>query len=179
MNRNKIAISGRGVSQYWLVNLETIVSIKDVRVFGREDCCFDVLDGLEVDILDHEMNLVATQATVGKHPLFLNFYFDNVDGSYVRLRAKNDQLALAEVQVMADESKATEYNPVSNLALHKTTDQLTTLYGRGSDLAVDGDLATATFTNKGRAHWMVDLQLSAYITHIYVYNRIDCCRENL
>jgi len=175
---DKLAITTKHSTNYWMVDLQTVVAVRDVRVYGREDCCFDLLDGLEVDLLDHEMNLLKTQSTAGHHPLFQNFRFENVDASYVRLRGK-EELALAEVEVLAGQSSASVYDPVSNLAKGKNATQLTTLHDRGADLAVDGDLATSTFSTKGLGYWMVDLGVLATITHVHVYNRIDCCKENL
>lgn len=75
---------------------------------------------------------------------------------------------------------------LSNLALGKTATQSSTAASGGPERArdgnTDGNFNNGSVTHTGydfHAWWKVDLGAIAYIDHIGVYNRTDCCSERL
>merc|ERR1711862_1053250 len=58
-----------------------------------------------------------------------------------------------------------------NLSWHKPTWQSSTLNGRNSDFAVDGEKDTHTYTKNGINSWEVDLESVAIITNIKIFQR--------
>jgi len=75
---------------------------------------------------------------------------------------------------------------LKNLALGRRTIQSSEQHGGKPEAAVDGNTVgiwtsgTVTHTrNEENPHWQVDLAHESTIDTVYIWNRIDCCRDRL
>jgi len=92
---------------FWMVDLQMIASISSIKLYNRLDCCKQRLNKAIVYILDYDNKVVNAQTITETNPNMVEFTYDNVEGTYVRIISGNDNevLSLAEVEVYG--SKAT------------------------------------------------------------------------
>jgi len=87
---------------WWQVDLgsELQGTISKVLVYNRRDCCMDRFGNSEVQILDAQGTVVASQPIQGSLAMY-TFDFDNVSGQAVRVqKIGSGALNIAEVKVM-------------------------------------------------------------------------------
>ncbi len=96
------ASNGAGLPQWWQVNLGQPVSISNIIVNSRTDCCQDRIQGAIVEILDFGGNVVFTY-TIPDAAAQECIEVGLVEGQTVRISAgptgSTDRLDLAEVEV--------------------------------------------------------------------------------
>jgi len=88
------------VSPWWMVDLGADKhTITQVKIYNRVDCCMNRMDSSEVQILDDQGTVVASQRVQGALPVY-TFDFDDVIGRSVRIQKSQGVLNIAEVEVM-------------------------------------------------------------------------------
>jgi len=89
------------VSPWWMVDLgaDKQHTITQVKIYNRVDCCMNRIESSEVQILDDQGAIVASQPIQGTLSVY-TFDFDNVIGRSVRIKKSQGVLNIAEVEVM-------------------------------------------------------------------------------
>mmetsp|Transcript_26815 Transcript_26815/g.29669 ORF Transcript_26815/g.29669 Transcript_26815/m.29669 type:complete len:736 (-) Transcript_26815:139-2346(-) len=158
---------------WYFIDLGAEVRVRQVKIYGRLDCCRELLDGLKVQLISG-----ITRETTGVHIIKLTensgIEFDlNFEGSltqFVKIISPHEDMQLSQVKVFGHWK--TDLLP--NLALHKPTGQSTTIPGDyGSGNAVDGDINTFAHTTNYNNTWHVDLGELHDIIHVTIINRQD------
>lgn len=169
-------------SPWWQVDLAGTEAITEVLVYNRTDCCADRLSNFDVELLDTEGNVVASQHFAGVAPALTTVRFLAVPAQFVRVQlVGTNPLSLAEVVVHGNPIDAQE----SNLAWGKPAIQSTTDVGdagRATDGVIGGVFADASVTqttSQAKPWWQVDLLGMYDITEVTLYNRTDCCGNRL
>jgi hypothetical protein len=183
------------------VDLGSSSLIDTIVIWNRTDCCSDRLSDYWVFVSDTPFLATDTPATLQNRPgtfsshqttapnpsttLRPSSIVAGTEGRYVRVQLTGtNYLSLAEVQVFGTGAPA-----LTNLALSKSTAQSSTYpgaAGAGPASAVDGNtngnffVQSVTATNLDtNAWWQVDLNSSAAIGSILIWNRTDCCSDRL
>ncbi|WP_106089258.1 galactose-binding domain-containing protein [Enhygromyxa salina] len=89
---------------WWRVDLGSMRTVNDVTVRNRTDCCGQRLSNYKVELLDEQLDVVATRSHSGASPARRDFDMGGATGRYVRVRLDgSDYLSLAEVEVWGPE----------------------------------------------------------------------------
>lgn len=177
-----------GGSSWWMVDLEKEAEVSKVVVYNRnDDCCKNRNNQFQVRVGDNKDQGVLKNPVCGSPGSFNDLSSLTVHcggaklGRYVSvdLAQKQDYLSLCEVKVYGEYAQ-------TGLALKKPTVQSSTSSGGYSSRAVDGN-SDGIFDNKSCSAtmkqndpwWYVDLQKSATVSKVIVYNRADCCGDRL
>jgi len=188
---------------WWYVDLQDEFKISEVQVWGRTDCCGDRLSNFQVRVGDTKptsgtyiKNRACNSQTDEGKVDYAEFNRDDPikpsitvscnrePGTYVSINIPDraDYLTLCEVKVFGQASNKVK----ANLALGKPASQIDVGYGGVASRAVDGNTDTSfgaescTHTNKKQdPWWKVDLQKTAEISRVIVWNRSDCCGSRL
>eukprot|EP00592_Proboscia_alata_P025355 CAMPEP_0194445784 /NCGR_PEP_ID=MMETSP0176-20130528/128058_1 /TAXON_ID=216777 /ORGANISM="Proboscia alata, Strain PI-D3" /LENGTH=1683 /DNA_ID=CAMNT_0039272393 /DNA_START=372 /DNA_END=5422 /DNA_ORIENTATION=+ len=169
-----------GGNNWWMVDLQVIAAIRDVKIFNRIDCtsCMSLLNQFVIEVFDYDMNVVFSQDYNETAGAIIHLLMEDVKGSYMRISVTNKYLVLAEVEVYGTILSPTI--PKSNLALYKPAQQSSTAGNAVALLAIDGNTngnfhdGSVTHTLGGNNWWMVNLQVTSVIRDVKIYNRIDC-----
>jgi len=159
---------------WYFIDLGAEVRVRQVKIYGRLDCCRELLDGLKVQLISG-----ITRETTGVHIIKLTensgIEFDlNFEGSltqFVKIISPHEDMQLSQVKVFGH----WKTDLLTNLALHKPTGQSTTIPGDyGSGNAVDGDINTFAHSLESYNNtWHVDLGELHDIIHVTIINRQD------
>jgi len=85
---------------WWRVDLSSMRTVNDITVWNRTDCCTSRLSNYTVELLDDNLDVVASRSRAGTSPRSLNFDMGGAVGRYVRVRLDgSNYLSLAEVEV--------------------------------------------------------------------------------
>jgi len=181
--KGSVSHTGPGAS-WWQVDLEQVEPVGEIMVHKRTDCCTEDLDDFTILVSADGMNWTSIPhhsykdwsvylTTSSGEPKISRFI--NRPVRYVRIEAEN-VLHLAEVQVFR----------TRNLAYGKPTTQSTTGFGGDSARAVDGNTngdfggGSVSHTLAGQNEWwQVDLETVQDIGAVRLFNRTDCCSEQL
>lgn len=180
---------------WWEVNLLYRREVSEVVLHNREDCCFERLNGVIVDLLDKEHNVISRvqhnfEAEGEINTMWVARFPPMSMAWYVRVMVENaagtcDFLNLAEVEVIsACEEGDACMNPASecvqgNVAQCKPARQISTVDGAVARNAVDSERSISRTDCEERPWWEVDLQGSYHVSEVVLFNRIDCCQEEL
>ena len=161
-----------GTPGFWQVDLLSVQPVGEVVIFNRTDCCDGYLANFTVRVSADGANWTdffqpgsakrETHVTVDRQ------------ARYVRIE-NPDSLQLAEVQVFR----------TKNLAYGKPATQSSTDFGGDASKAVDGSTdgdyghGSVSHTGWGYGWWQVDLQKINRIGNIVLFNRTDCCSNQL
>jgi len=183
----------------WLrIDLEEAYDITRIEVFNRTDSNSSRLDGAKIFVGYITDSVFEDQfgedLTGTPHAQERSVSPGTVYARYVTIRLFGYRkiLSLAEVKVFGQKPISLPApTPAENLALGKPTSQSTTLtgfdYDVGSEKAVDGNssgvgginFTTATDFDENNPWWRVDLGVEQDITQIRIFNRVDCCGDEL
>ena len=181
---------------WWEVDLGESYEIESFKIYNRSDCCQNELSDFYVFVSDTEFGPSATLAStlanssvnserIQGNPQAVYEIPTVLTGRYVRIwnNKNNSPVHMAEVEVYGSAPCTLE-----NLALGKNTNQSST-YGNGvASFAIDGNLTgTSPWANadlqhtarENQAWWEVDLGESYEIQSFKIYNRSDCCQNEL
>jgi len=180
-----------------MVDLQVVAAIDKIILFNRVDCCQENLNHARVIIYDYAMVEVASVNLVEDSPEMVILDFNgSVEGTYVRITSPDRTTqSLAEVKVygiVVDPDVPAPAPPPSyhgftgpNLALHQSVHQSSVAHHGDAYRAVDGNTdghyanGSVTHTGIGYPWWQVSLNGLAFIDAIVLYNRLDCCMENM
>ncbi len=170
---------------WWEVDLGAQFVIEDIEIWNRTDCCSSQLSNYYVMVSN------TPDPVVGQVGVFQHFETDvagspslipiGATGRFLRIqKIAGGPLSLAEVRIFGQPLV------LVNLAAGQTATQSTTAFGGEAGLAIDGDTngvfgagsVTHTETEDG-PWWEVDLGERGLIETIDIWNRTDCCGENL
>jgi hypothetical protein len=180
---------------WWQVDLGASASISSITIWNRADCCGSRLNDYWVFVSDTPFQSTDTPSslqfragTFSSHQTTAPSPSSSIpigaSGRYVRVQLTGtNYLSLAEVQVFGTSGTPSS----SNLSQSKPATQSSTIPGTPSaSVAVDGNTdgvfgdGSVTATNSEfAAWWQVDLQTSANIGSVVVWNRTDCCGTRL
>jgi len=171
--------------------------ITHVTVRSRTDCCQWRLRNTDLEILDADGAVVAREPFVGDKDVH-EFKFGYLVGRYVRVQKKDyGALNIAEVEVLGSyvapsaapstTSAPTVAEPKSVITDQAVATQVSKCYGGSASRAIDGNTegrwwkgSVMHTCNNASPWWQVDLgRDGVVITHVYVYNRTDCCKNRL
>ena len=134
-NGNSASATREGFDDpWWKVDFHGDAIINKIKVWNRRDCCSERLEDAEVQILDTNEIVVATEKIgISKDEISFEFNFDNVEGSAVAVRIKknNQVLSLAEVEVFGI-MKWTLLHKRGSTKLGKTSENLWMSINKGS-----------------------------------------------
>jgi hypothetical protein len=163
---------------WWQVDLGAPMSIGQLVINNRTDCCGDRLNNFVVTFSNDGTHFFGPIDHPGAAPPRLRLDTDQT-ARFVRIQLKGSgYLSLAEVQV---------FPKLENLALGRQAFQSSTEFGGDAQRGVDGRIdptwggGSVTHTGNQIAHpfWRVELGDSRHIDHVIVYNRTDCCADRL
>jgi len=162
---------------FWQMDFHTVVFVRQISIFTREDCCKDQLKNALVSIIDVNGNVVASQTITNELNAVIHLNFpEDPQGQLVRITQENNYLSFGEVEIFGDLAM----DGVFNLALDKPADSSSAIAGFEASAAVDGNIDTETHTHTNVDNWwMVDLEHMANIRQIKIFNRQDCCMDRL
>ncbi|XP_076112654.1 uncharacterized protein LOC143080614 [Mytilus galloprovincialis] len=188
---------------YWSVDLGKTVSVKQINIINRKNCCGNRLKNIAVTVGQnlHKMKHCSNFKGPGKNGQFIVLTCKTpISGRYVKiLRSGKGYLSLAEVQVIGHtEKKVIPAKPKGknvktakpkgekvipakpkgiNYALRRKASQSSTYHSKyAASQAVDGEENTFTATKKqNNAYWSVDLGKAVNVKQINIINRKDCC----
>ena len=175
---------------WWWIDLGQVQHIDRVKIYGQNDTCNDCLTSAS-------MISVRVGTSLGNHnglsnQLCSNRSFNifddkailvncNKKGRYISIHNPVGPLKLCEVQAFGIRNYESSFAMLhrqslvhagrNNIATHKPTSQSSTLSGRTSNLAVDGNSKTCSSTKRGDyfAHWTVDLETAHVIDRIHIH----------
>jgi len=92
------------MGNWWIVDLEAVCSIRQIKIYNRQDCCQERLQGAVVAVLDAMMETVTAGREITEvAPTVVEFNFDDddnlIEGRYVRISLDTALLNLNEVEV--------------------------------------------------------------------------------
>ncbi len=170
---------------WWEVDLGSQIAIDDIEIWNRTDCCSSQLSNYYVLVSN------TPDPGVGQVGVFQHFETGvagspsvipiNATGRFLRIeKIAGGPLSLAEVRIFG------EPLVLVNLAAGQLATQSSTAFGGAPGLAIDGDTngafgsgsVTHTETEDG-PWWEVDLGERGLIETIDIWNRSDCCGNNL
>lgn len=171
---------------WWKVDLQKTAEVSRVTVWNRSDCCGTRLEDFEVRVGEMEdiyqnpvcggTNKVDTET---HQPKVVNC--EKKQGRYVSvdLKGKNEWLTLCEVKVNGEWTE-------DGMQLGKPTTQSSTMNSGYAKRAVDGNTDpnfagnSCTQTNvETNPWWVVDLEKTASISKVQLFNRADCCGDKI
>lgn len=176
--RGSITHTAGQAQPWWQVDLGGPISIGQVLIHNRTDCCSDRLSNFVVSFSNDGVHFFGHIHHNGVAPPRLRLDTDQT-ARFVRVNLKGSGvLSLAEVQV---------FPKLEDLALGRQTFQSDTVFGgdaqRGVDGRIEGTWAAGSVTHTGNQvpnpYWRVELGANRYIDHVIVYNRTDCCGNRL
>ncbi len=158
---------------WWQVDLLAVEPVGEVVIHNRSDCCSELLHDFDISVSQDGVTW-ETFARPGPANAINRVAIDR-PARYVRI-ANPDVLHMAEVEVLR----------TRNLAYGKPTSQSSTAFGGDSGRAVDGNTnghwnsGTLSHTDYGIGEWwQVDLEEIENVGYIALFNRTDCCIEQL
>lgn len=163
---------------WWQVDLGAPVSIGQLVIHNRTDCCSERLTNFEVSFSNDGSHFFGHIHHAGTAPPRLRLDTDQT-ARFVRVQLKGSGiLSLAEVQV---------FPRLEDLALGRQAFQSSTEFGGDAQRGVDGRINSywsgGSVTHTGNQivnpFWRVELGDNRYIDHVIVYNRTDCCGDRL
>lgn len=183
-----------GANSWWMVTLDQIYAhtIHKVLLYSRSDCCSNRLADTQLQILDENGEVVASQPISGTE-LVYTFEFNGVVGRSVRVyKTVYGSLNIAEVEVRGTStmyptsspttSKPTVYVPNLALAEGAIATQSTTCHGGVASRAIDGNTdglwqngSVQHTCNEDNPWWMVTLDQSHAIDKVIAYGRSGYC----
>jgi len=84
---------------WWLVDLEETATITRVRVWNRQDCCKERLNGAVIEVMDVHDTVLATQNITEESPDSIDWYFPSIRARYVKIISPDHFLSMSEVEV--------------------------------------------------------------------------------
>lgn len=191
-NGNSVTHTDLGNEVYWDLDLGSVSTINEVRIWNRTDCCSTTLSNYYVFVSEQPFTGTSTQDSLAQNQVTGYYQSGSAavqnrievgrTGRYVRvqLTANSQVLTLAEVQVYGQAVSS------SNLALAGTATQSSTILNADAARAIDGNTDgrwnnnSVTHTNLGsQNYWQVDLGSIKQISDIKIWNRTDCCAQRL
>jgi hypothetical protein len=178
------------MNPWWLVDLGKFASIKQVVFANREDCCWNRLKNIKVEIMKSVAGpVIAEKFVEGQLGRLTTVDFaEPVVGRVVRLTSINadrNVLSLAEVAVYGDDLES-QVEELPNVAQGKECTQISDWGGGVCGRALDGNtngLWNQSSVTHTRSHmkpwWMVDLGKFYDVSEIIIFNREDCCGNRL
>jgi len=180
---------------WWEVDLKVRREVSEVVIHNREDCCFERLNGVIVDLLDKDHNVIArVQHSVeleGEINTMWVARFPPMSMAwYVRVMTKHpegtcDFLNLAEVEVISeclegDACMHPEYECIQgNVAQCKPARQISSNAGLVARNAVDSERSLSQTACEESPWWEVDLQGIYHVSEVVIFNREDCCQDHI
>lgn len=167
-----------GDEKFWIVDLEAVALIRQIKIHNRQDCCKERLNGAKVSILDDDKGTtLASEIVIEESPDVVVFNFGDIEGRFVKISIDSaNPLHVSEVEVYG----TWRHDRLPNVALYKEAYQSTTYDLYAASNAVDGNFQTITHTiDQMDNWWYVDLAALYTIRQIKVYNRYDCCKDRL
>jgi len=156
----------------WFVNIEAVAVIRQIRIFNRQDCCKDYLQGAKIRILDHNFGTV-NDVTIDTVADVYEWNVIDTRGQFVMISQSNgNALTMAEIEVFGTLSLV----GVPDLALGRLALQSNTEGGENvAGNAINGNIESGTHTSGENIEnwWMVDLEAIATIRQIKIYTSPD------
>ncbi len=183
---NSVTHTGGGASEWWEVDLGAVSFVDWVDVYNRTDCCGDRLSNYYVLVSS------TPNPQPGAPGIFQQLQVAQAGspstvavgamGRYVRIQKQGTgPVSLAEVEVWG-----TGGQTLTNVSQGKTAAQSSTAHGGVAARAVDGNTSgqwgNGSVTHTGAAAgewWQVDLAATEPIEQIDIWNRTDCCGNQL
>jgi len=173
---------------WWMVDLQKLENIKQIKYYNRLDCCADRILGAKVQLLDHNKNVFKEFIINSFGPEFIinttinNSITTNVTNNvpkarFVKVISGQKALQISQLVVINDRD--------NNVSKGKPASASSVYPGTSADTAVDGYLGPRNFPSIYHANtdeeswWMVDLQYVENIKEIKYYNRLDCCQHTI
>jgi len=158
------------------IDFGTVVYMKRITIFNRQNCCQDRLDGAVLTILDVNRAVVKS-ITIENAGSVVNLRLKQVyEGRFVRIENPGDILHFADLEVYGEMAMI----ELVNLALHKPVEISDSIPGHEASAIVDGNTDISTHTRHDNNEWvMVDLEHISFIRSIKIFNRQDCCLDRI
>ncbi|XP_041360601.1 uncharacterized protein LOC121376881 [Gigantopelta aegis] len=165
---------------WWMVNLQFMIMVKEVKIFNRQDCCMEHLHTFFIEVLQSKDEI---SPGVCHHQYYHIQYYAvfpcnrYLRGQYVRIWKEGpvsggDILSLCEVEV-----KGVKLVESKDWAKQMPAFQSSTAGNMSADLAVDGKNNCSvhgsfshTYEHDLNAWWMVDLKQTLMVTEVIIYN---------
>jgi len=174
---------------WWEVDLLGEFAVDEVILYNREDCCYDRLNNVVVELQDFFGNLIQS---VQHQPeidgviedSWIVKFEDSPVARKVRVMVQHESdtcghLNLRDIQVMrtcSENEDCWSYPGCEsgNVAQCKPTTMSSTFNGDVSSQAVDGDESLAHTACELNPWWGVNLLQPRSVRHVVVHNREDC-----
>jgi hypothetical protein len=179
---------------WWEVDLLGVYNISEVILYNRNDCCYDRLNGVVIELKDELDDTVrSVQHEPDKEGVIEDtwsvVFEDGAMASKVRVMVQHEPdecgfLNLQDIQVMrtclpGEDCHSWAGCESGNVAQCKPTTQSSTFVGDVAAQAVDGLESLAHTDCELNPWWGVDLLSPRTVTHVIIHNREDCCYERL
>jgi hypothetical protein len=183
-------------NQWWMVDLQKVETISQIRYYNRGDCCQKRILGARVQLLNESKEVLKEYTinhdgpetiihTVGATPIYRTTAptpvatgVNNV--RFVRvLSAQGPDSWLQISQLVVRNGQGV------NVALKKPTSASSIWPGTSPATAVDGYEGARAHPHEFHANgpnnqwWMVDLMTAQNVVQIRYYNRTDCCKHRI
>ena len=86
----------------WKVDLEEVCLIRLIKVYNKQGCCKNRIQGAVVKIISNSGEVVATETIEEEQPEVVQFHFPDIRGQYVVVSQDNAYLNIAEVEVYGE-----------------------------------------------------------------------------
>ncbi|CAB9528663.1 F5/8 type C domain [Seminavis robusta] len=178
---------------WWEVDLLDDYAISEVILYNREDCCFDRLNSVVIELKDVLGETVQSmQHEPEKEGVIEDSWTVNFNGAIARrvrvtVQHEPDEcgyLNIRDIQVMrtclpGEDCHSWSGCETGNVAQCKPATQSSTFFGDVAAQGVDGDESLAHTDCELNPWWGVNLLETRTVSHVVVHNREDCCYERL
>lgn len=152
-----------------------VAVIRHVNIWNRLDCCKERIEGAHVQVLDANEQVLGEFKITDKKPETFGGSFDDIERRYVRVSHEGNYLNIGELEIYGTWKQMLSNNLALNKPVSSSSEMATWEAERGND----GHTGSITHTFFLPGWWEVDLEFSAHIDLITIYNRPDCCQERI
>ena len=202
-SRGSVTHTVDGATEPWYeLDLLQPVSIDEVRLHNRTDCCHARIDGIRIELSSVRCDatprvvIASAPAVTGAPAVHVAPFAGSPTARYVCLRqATGGWISLAELEVMSSEPAGPGVLTGPNIGRGgESVDLADTAFARqsstystaGASRAIDGNTSgtfsanSVTHTLTERNPWLeIGLGLESAIDAVIIYNRTDCCSDRL
>ncbi|XP_018427864.1 PREDICTED: uncharacterized protein LOC108800384, partial [Nanorana parkeri] len=170
------------MAPWWRLDLKQKYKVNIVVVYGRSDCCWYRMKGLELRVGDSPNNDNPVCGTITNSNITTTtFCCDGMEGRYISavIPGRSELLHLCEVEVYG------EPNIARSGVATQSSYYISTISSVASN-AIDGGTDQnwwngfcTTTDDEWESWWRLDLQQKYKVNMVVVYGRSDCCKERM